>query len=147
MHEDSTQPVLLYPACCSPMTLYFREEPDDPGGSVDVLDADDTDQDQEKGVRCGTCNFLITSQQEQCSRSGKNRHTFFNPAGIVYEIGCFRKAPGCLVYGPSSREFAWFAGYLWQICYCGECLEHLGWYFSSSEDGFFGLIVSRLVEG
>ena len=147
MQGDSIQPAPSYPASSPPVALDFREDQDGPGDSVDVLDADDTDQEQDKGLRCGACNFLITSVKEQCSRSGKNRHTFFNPAGIVYEIGCFKRAPGCLVYGPSSREFAWFEGYRWQISYCTECLEHLGWYFSSGDDAFFGLIVNRLVEG
>ena len=68
-----------------------------------------------------------------------------NPAGIVYEIGCFRRAPGCLPFGPSSGEFAWFSGYIWQVVYCRGCQQHLGWMFSG-EDRFFGLIVNKLAE-
>jgi hypothetical protein len=72
-------------------------------------------------------------------------HTFFNPAGIVYEIGCFRNAPGCMTYGPPSLEFAWFSGYSWQVVCCRSCQEHLGWIFYA-DDEFFGLIINKLRE-
>jgi hypothetical protein len=146
MQGHAGQPVLSESIFAGPAPFCFREQVDDPGrdSDVDVADANDTVPD--RGIRCGACGFLITSRKEQCSRDGKHLHTFFNPAGIVYEIGCFSNAPGCLVYGPHSREFAWFAGYSWQICYCNECVEHLGWYFTTGDNAFFGLIVNRLQE-
>ena len=75
---------------------------------------------------------------------GTHIHTFFNPAGIVYEICCFRKAEGCAVHGDATAEFAWFAGSHWQYAVCGACQEHLGWFFTTPGESFFGLIRNRL---
>lgn len=127
-------------------SIAFREQADSPAGGADVLvdEEDDAEEKDEKSLRCVVCQASITSPKERVSKNGKHLHTFFNPAGIVYEIGCFRKAPGGLVYGPASTEFAWFSGYAWQIVYCHNCSEHLGWFFSGAGDSFFGLIVNRL---
>lgn len=128
--------------------LLFREKPFDSESGSDVFTEDEDEQelDEEKGIHCRICGHTITSSRQKFSRSGTHHHTFFNPAGIVYEIGCFRQAPGCLVYGPVSHEFAWFSGYGWQISYCDECAEHLGWYFTGLQDSFFGLVIARLRE-
>ena len=95
-------------------------------------------------LRCRACGATITQRNQQIAVSGKHFHTFFNPAGIVYELGCFRRAPGCRVAGSPSSEFTWFAGYLWRYALCRGCATHLGWYFQG-EVPFFGLIVNRLV--
>lgn len=77
----------------------------------------------------------------------KHQHTFFNPAGLLFEISCFKDARGCIVAGDPTSEFSWFSGFAWQYATCNQCLTHLGWYYkSSSETGFFGLIVNRLID-
>jgi len=77
---------------------------------------------------------------------GAHAHTFANPEGIVFEIGCYRDAWGCGYLGPLSPEFTWFAGYVWRIAVCSNCLVHLGWRFSSPDGHFFhGLITNRLI--
>jgi hypothetical protein len=84
------------------------------------------------------------------SRQGRHEHAFFNPAGIAFQVRCFREAPGCLVQGQATAEFSWFAGYQWQYALCGICLSHLGWLFSSGKssaenaDVFFGLIARKI---
>lgn len=124
-----------------------RGEPGSADPAAHTATADETENDQEKALLCLICSAPITTAAQRIEKRGKHLHTFFNPAGIVYEIGCFQEAPGCLVYGPGSTEFAWFAGHSWRIVYCSECLEHLGWIFSGAEGSFFGLIVNRLREG
>ncbi len=106
----------------------------------------ETAQDEERILRCRFCDKEITKAANRISRSGNHLHTFFNPAGIVYEIGCFSRAEGCSHYGPHSTDFAWFADHSWQIVHCSFCSEHLGWFFSSAADSFYGLVVNRLVE-
>ncbi|MGB5984318.1 MAG: cereblon family protein, partial [Desulfobacterales bacterium] len=88
---------------------------------------------------------------ERSAQSGAHRHTFANPHGRVFEIGCFRDAPGCRVQGPALTEFSWFSGYAWRIALCGGCLSHLGWRFQGAPSGipgpgFFGLILNHLIE-
>lgn len=129
------------------LPILFREKADSartPGLAEN--DEKDSEEEHEKVLRCWRCDTEITKDRQRISRDGKHLHTFFNPAGIVYEIGCFRNASGCLLQGTVSNEFSWFRGYTWQICVCIACLEHLGWYFSGGNDGFFGLIVHRLKE-
>lgn len=134
-------------ACCSHGMVLFREQQ----GAVDskslTIAKQNNEDEQERALRCKICGTTITTSKQKIDRDGKHLHTFFNPAGIVYELGCFFKAPGCLVHGPESDEFPWFSGHSWQVSYCSMCREHLGWYFQASADSFFGLIVNRLVEG
>jgi hypothetical protein len=88
---------------------------------------------------------VITAPGNRYEMDGASRHTFFNPAGIVYEIDCYAKAEGCTVRGEPSGEFSWFSGYRWQYSHCGQCMTHLGWFFTAGDHAFFGLITSRLI--
>lgn len=117
-----------------------------PGRDSVTTEKDEHESADQKALICKVCQLPITSSNESLEKGGKHLHTFFNPAGIVYEIGCFRRAPGCQVYGESSGEFAWFKGYSWQVAYCRSCQQHLGWMFSG-DDAFFGLIANKLIEG
>jgi hypothetical protein len=102
---------------------------------------------EEPFILCRDCLHPITRPAERISVQGQHHHTFANPHGIVFEIGCFRSAQGCGVIGPASDEFTWFAGYHWQVSVCGACLAHLGWrFFSAGGNSFFGLILDRLIE-
>lgn len=95
---------------------------------------------------CAHCSAPITSRDQAIEINGRHEHAFFNPAGIAYEIRCFRRAPGCLIQGDPTSEFTWFAGYRWQFSLCATCLTHLGWFFSSRQDTpFYGLIRNRLL--
>ena len=77
---------------------------------------------------------------------GAHQHTFANPGGIVYQIGCFQSAKGCAQTGPATDEFSWFKGFRWRIVVCRACLLHLGWVFISHARGhFYGLILDRLI--
>lgn len=80
---------------------------------------------------------------------GQHRHVFFNPYGLVFELGCFAKAQGCGVTGLPSDSFSWFSGHAWQVALCGKCLLHMGWLYRPISTGgrfFFGLILDNLVE-
>ena len=127
----------------------LREAADKVSGVIDPASAnrDELEREKEKVLLCCNCSTLITRENQRFSKEGKHLHTFFNPAGIVYEIGCFRSASGCLAHGAVSSDFSWFSGYRWQIGVCIACLEHIGWYFRGGNSPFFGLIVNRLKEG
>ena len=79
------------------------------------------DSEKEKAVRCAGCEHVITSPRERIDVQGMHQHAFFNPYGIIFEIGCFRAAPGCGYAGPATEEFSWFPGYGWRIAVC-RCL-------------------------
>ena len=99
----------------------------------------------DRSIRCAHCGHQITSKQNRIEVDGSHQHALFNPAGIVYEISCFSKAPGCLASGPPSDEFAWFKGFTWRFAICSGCFSHLGWIFQSTGSSFFGLINKKLV--
>lgn len=108
--------------------------------------APEVETERGKLIVCRQCGKHITDESWRVSIDGAHRHTFANPHGNVYDIGCFGAAVGCLGAGPPSSEFTWFKGYSWQIVICAGCMTHLGWLFlSSGEHHFFGLIVDRLV--
>lgn len=96
---------------------------------------------------CRQCRLVITSRSEKIAAGGQHTHTFANPHGIIYEIGCFKSADGSDPIGLPSCEFSWFGGFQWQIAVCRSCLAHIGWMFSKvdSDDAFFGLILDRLI--
>lgn len=119
-------------------------------GAVDTPETDtveDTGADTGKSLLCRQCRAVITSRRYAVAINGNHLHTFFNPAGIIYEIRCFRQAQGCDIHGRPTEEFSWFAGYAWRYALCSACRVHLGWMFESAEHIFFGLIDSRLIDG
>lgn len=102
---------------------------------------------KEEDIRCRQCMFAITRTTSRIQVDGAHCHTFANPHGIVFEIGCFKTAPGCGSVGQPTSEFSWFPPRSWQVALCGYCLTHLGWRFVSPESSvFFGLILDRLVQ-
>jgi len=102
---------------------------------------------EEAYILCRQCRQPITRPAERIDVQGAHRHTFANPHGLVFEIGCFKDAVGCGYAGTATDEFTWFAGYRWRVCFCAACLTHLGWIFSSAGgSAFHGLILDRLIE-
>ncbi len=100
-----------------------------------------------KALLCRQCLQVITSKADKTEIGGAFQHAFANPHGLVFQIGCFKKAIGGLNTGTPSEEWTWFPGYAWQITLCQGCLIHLGWFFSGgAEDNFYGLILERLTE-
>ena len=67
--------------------IFFREKADSarrPGLAEN--DEKDPEEEHEKVLRCWKCDTEITKDKQRISRDGKHLHTFFNPAGIVYDI-------------------------------------------------------------
>ena len=118
-------------------------------GETTIIEKEAEDQSPEEGeyIFCRQCHQAITRPAERIAVQGAHRHTFANPHGIVFDIGCFKKVEGCNYTGISTTEFSWFAGYSWRVCFCAMCTTHLGWVFSSQDgDIFYGLILDRLIE-
>jgi hypothetical protein len=126
----------------------FRIPSRDPTGTgADTVVIEEQEPEEEKYIRCFDCGNPITHPSERISIDGSHAHTFANPSGIIYEIGCFRSVGGCGYIGPATDEFSWFKGYSWKVAYCGKCLKHLGWLFiSPASDPFHGLILDRLTD-
>ncbi|MEE8540655.1 MAG: cereblon family protein [Desulfobacterales bacterium] len=128
----------------------FRQPHEKPGISPGDLPAEDeiaemVPQD-EVSILCRQCRQVITHPDECAEIDGSHQHTFANPGGIVYQIGCFQSAKGCAQSGPATDEFTWFKGFSWRIVVCRACLFHLGWVFTSHARGhFYGLILDRLI--
>ena len=101
---------------------------------------------EDKYICCVQCLQPITRPSDRIAVNGSHVHSFANPSGMIYEIGCFQTATGCGYTGPTTDEFTWFKGYSWKVSYCGKCLLHLGWLFISGDDSFNGLILDHLIE-
>ncbi len=99
-------------------------------------------------LRCVQCRHVVTSKDARTEKGGSHHNVFCNPHGIVFELGCFAVAPGCVLVGGASTEFSWFPGHAWRVAVCGRCHLHLGWRFQNLEGtgAFFGLILPHLVE-
>ena len=131
-------------------TSFFRIPADRTGEEGDTTtlekEAESPSPEEEEYILCRQCHQAITEPAERIAMQGSHRHTFANPHGIVFEIGCFTAVKGCGHAGPPSDEFSWFAGYSWRVAVCFMCLSHLGWFFSSSgKESFHGLILDRLI--
>lgn len=97
-------------------------------------------------ILCRACGHPVTSTSERMPMQGSHRHVFFNPHGIMFEIGCFLSAPGTIRTGPFVADFSWFPGHDWQLTACGRCETHLGWFYTKKGSGFYGLILPALIE-
>lgn len=95
-------------------------------------------------LRCAGCGHRITDRAYRSEQSGAHEHTFVNPAGYMFRIGCFVAAPGCVYVGAPSEAFSWFPGWRWQVAVCGRCHAHVGWIFRLAAGQFHGLILSAL---
>ena len=97
-------------------------------------------------VLCAACRGRITTTGARIEVNGEHQHVCVNPGGVVFDIGCFATAPGCLGHGPAESHWSWFEGYQWRIALCRGCRRHLGWSFERGDDAFHGLVLTRLVE-
>ncbi len=101
---------------------------------------------QGRRLLCGHCAHPITDEEEKIAIQGGHEHTYANPHGYMFHIGCFNRAPGCIHAGQATAENTWFAGHEWRIALCANCGAHLGWRFRNpSGAGFHGLILAQLV--
>lgn len=124
------------------------EKPDsgDRPDAVDQSRDQHSEPDVEKFIFCRQCFHIITNESERIDVNGGHQHTFANPMGLVFEIGCFRTAVGCRHMGKPTADFSWFSGFKWRLAVCSKCLSQVGWLFTSlGGDGFHGLILDRLV--
>lgn len=99
-------------------------------------------------IYCATCSHVITRAAERIEVNGSHDHTFINPHGYEFHLGCFAQALGCDISGAPEAADTWFAGFVWRLATCAECHVHLGWYFSrpSGDNAFYGLILNAIQE-
>lgn len=112
--------------------------------------AEDVKQDdmatRKRALCCVRCLHPITDHAAYMEHAGGHHHVFTNPGGITYELVLYAQA-NCVIHGPATTEFTWFAGYAWQLALCASCHEHLGWRYRRPGSGtFYGLIRDRLCE-
>lgn len=107
----------------------------------------DIQEKEDKQLYCFICGTAITRTSERICMQGSHEHTFANPAGYAFHIGCFRNAPGCSQAGEFTEMFSWFAGFSWRYALCGSCKIHLGWAYRDAEGNhLYGLILNRLLD-
>ncbi len=129
-----------------PQRLLEREGGSAPGSRLAGRHRREHD-DEERGERllCAACRHGVTRTGWRIAVNGNHEHRFVNPHGILFQIACYRRAPGCAHRGDEVHEYSWFAGYGWRVAICGRCATHLGWGFRSQNDLFHGLIIERLL--
>jgi hypothetical protein len=105
--------------------------------------------EEERWLRCAACGARITPERARIDVNGSHEHSFMNPSGERFVVGCFSVAPGCVAEGERSTVWTWFPGRAWQIALCKACGAHLGWSFHAppGHEGtpFHGLVRERLV--
>lgn len=106
----------------------------------------DEETKREHLIICKFCHHLITSLNNVIDINGSHTHICTNPAGKTYTIGCFSEARGCLNIGESTIEYTWFPGFIWNYAICSLCHNHLGWFYLSDKNSFYGLILDNLIE-
>ena len=105
-----------------------------------------TKTERERLFLCRYCKNNITTPKYAIEIDGKYNHTFTNPLGKTFRIGCFLSAKGCLNYGEHTLENTWFQGFTWCYALCSECHSHLGWFYIKGSENFYGLISENLIE-
>ena len=96
-------------------------------------------------LACACCFEPITTEADRVEVGGALEHTFMNPHGFCFRIGCFTSAQALVPEGEWSDEWSWFPPCAWQVQQCARCREHLGWMFRGPGRLFYGLVLARLV--
>ena len=111
------------------------------------LEEEQQKKEEEKDfILCRYCSNRITTIDFIIEVEGQYRHTFTNPSGLTFQIGCFSNANGCLNQGIPTFDFTWFSNYSWNYAICSNCNAHLGWFYQSDENhSFYGLILDNLI--
>jgi hypothetical protein len=103
---------------------------------------------EDEALRCVVCKHRISERAYRIEMAGAYEHTFVNPHGIAFHIGCFAAAPGCVHLGGTEEAFSWFPGWAWQVAACGRCRAHVGWIYRAigglAGQQFHGLILDKL---
>lgn len=133
------------------MFLFRADKPlqDYKEGLRDVSEPAEVRVPDDEYILCRQCGHPVTHRRFEAAVNGSHQHTFANPHGIVFEIGCFMAAEGAVYAGRPTAEWSWFAGYQWQLAGCGNCRKHLGWLFTGidpSIPSFYGLVLDDLQE-
>jgi hypothetical protein len=97
-------------------------------------------------IVCRACQARLTTPEARITIGGAHEHSYENPHGIRFRIGCFAWVGHCAAVTPPSTYWSWFPGFAWRVAVCTECGEHLGWLFQSADATFHGLILDRLSE-
>lgn len=142
--------VITYPLDAKPV-YRFRIPSDEPGDGKAKKHLEEkqfeTESDSKEAILCRQCHQVLTYPSERINIQGSHQHTFANPHGIIFQIGCFQSVRNCGYVGAATPEWSWFKGYSWRILVCTMCLTHLGWLFTSSgKASFSGLILDRIIE-
>ncbi len=85
--------------------------------AFDILNEKDVDSLLEEStlarpplLRCSGCGHGITDPHYRVARGGRHDHHLENPLGIMFHIGCFSGAPGCVPVGDIIDQHSWFPG-------------------------------------
>ena len=88
---------------------FFRVPADKPEAGSDIATAEEETPEptpeEEEYIVCRQCRQAITRPAERMSIQGAHQHTFANPHGIVFEVGCFKDVTGCGYAGAATDEF------------------------------------------
>jgi hypothetical protein len=146
--KEASYEMNLHP---SSTEIFCRSSSGKPGDEIaeDILSEEKKEMkpEEDEHIFCRKCQHIITRPAEAIQVNGQHQHTFANPHGLIFEIGCFHMAEGCGYIGQKTAEWSWFKGFSWKVAICGKCLAQVGWIFTSSKgsDNFHGLILDRLV--
>lgn len=123
--------------------LALTNPPERTGERRPVEDAGDMEHLHGNVYICRACRARVTSPAARIQVAGSHRHTFVNPQGEGFEIGCFSEARGVVGVGGATEHFTWFPGAPWRAAICGGCATQLGWAFGEPI-GFYGLVLTRI---
>jgi hypothetical protein len=105
-----------------------------------------SEDDDKDFIFCAQCSNVVSRACERIEIAGSHAHFLTNPHGFQFNVGCYGQALGCDISGQPEPADTWFMGYRWCIASCASCRTHLGWYFTSPNHNFYGLILDRIQE-
>jgi hypothetical protein len=83
----------------APIPVLFRKSTEQNQKLDQRPDVEELGKEEEEKFYCASCGHLITTGRWLISVDGGHEHTFFNPAGIIFDIRCFKEAPGAVAAG------------------------------------------------
>jgi len=86
-------------------------------------------------VYCIACHQTIANLTDVIAMSEVGpSNVFVNASGYVHDMMTVKKVWNVQLQGDPTVEHSWFPGYAWTLAHCSNCLEHVGWLYTSTDN-------------
>ena len=127
-----------------PWPLSLKEKDGSTPNSHSSEQAETTNTEKQHFYRCKQCKIPVAHQGTECSIGDQKSHSMqVNPHGYLHQVLTVKDAFNVFFYGNFVPADSWFPGYLWRLCLCIQCANHIGWSYHLPDQQAYSFIGLR----